>query len=595
MPIDSQRSTIKAVLAEIPPLPGVYRFVNAEGVVLYVGKAANLKKRVCSYFQQKRQSPRMKLMLAAIVNVEITVTASENAALLLESNLIKSLRPKYNILFRDDKSYPFLRLTNHPYSRLMFYRGKNSGDCFGPFPDSAAVRETIDMIQRLFRLRTCADAVFANRSRPCLLHGIGRCSAPCVNLISPINYASDTAGARVLLRGDSQGVEADLRTQMEAAAAAEDFERAAILRDRLRALAVMRGRHFVDDRKTPDADYVGAHCAHNECCVNVVMVRGGRHVGERRFFPAQAAAAEEGEVLAAFVDSNYGEHPPPRIVPSHHLASPPALPLVAHCVVAAPRGEQKLRAQQAADNAKHALVMRRSQQMAAVVKTRALGERLSLSPPPRRLECFDISHSMGEEPIAARVVFIDGAPHPAEYRRYKIAPERGGDDYASIHEAVARCYRRTVADHLPLPDLLIIDGGSGQVRAAAAALATIARPHIPLLGMAKGAARKVGEEKLITGDGEVLSLPPDDPALHLLQAVRDEAHRFAVAGHRRRRDKKRQVSVLEDIEGVGPNRRRQLITYFGGLRGLKAAGEDELIKIRGVGAQLARRIYDSLR
>jgi excinuclease ABC subunit C len=578
----------KAVITQIPPLPGVYRFVDSGGAPLYVGKAANLKKRVTSYFQKTRLSPRIRLMLTVVHNVEVTVTASDNAALLLENNLIKSLKPKYNILFRDDKSYPFLRLTRQPYAQVLHYRGvAGDDDCFGPFPDSDAVRKTIDMIQRLFRLRTCADTVFANRTRPCLLYGIGRCSAPCVNRITPAHYASDVASARALLTGDSRTVERDLRTRMEKAAEEEDFERAAVLRDRLRALAVLRERHFVDDRKTPNADYVGACCDEHGACVNVVMVRGGRRVGERRFFPVHAAGATESEVLAAFIAQHYGSTSPPKIVLSHRPTSLP-LPL-ASAVIRSPRGESKMRAQQAATNARLALALQRSHQLAAADKMQALADRLTLAKVPRRIECFDISHSMGEEPVASRVVFVDGAAQTAEYRRYKIAAA-GGDDCAAMHEAVRRCYRRAVSENAVLPDLLIIDGGVGQVRAAQAALQEVPTT-IFLLGVAKGAARKAGEETLIMADGEVMQLPPDDPALHLLQAVRDEAHRFAVDGHRKRRDKKRRVSTLEDIEGVGPQLRRRLLQHFGGLRGLKAAGEGELIKIEGVGVQMARRIY----
>lgn len=579
----------KFVLYNLPQLPGVYRFVNAQGAALYVGKAANLKKRVGSYFCKTRPSPRIRLMLAAMHRVEVTVTESAHAALLLENNLIKSLRPRYNILFRDDKSYPFLRFSRHPYPRLLFARGgKADGDSFGPFPDSGAVRDSINMLQRVFRLRTCADSVFANRSRPCLLHGIGRCSAPCVNLIPPADYAADAAGARALLVGDSRGVEADLQSQMNAAAAALEFERAAALRDRLRALSVLRAQHLVDDRQTPDADYLGAHCTDDAGCVNVVMVRGGRRLGEQRFFPAAPPNTTAEELLGAFIGQYYcGRQQPPKIIPSHR-PDPPSDSLP---ISIAPRGEQKKRACQAAENARIALQVRQSQQSTAAARVRALGERLQL-PPPGRIECFDISHSMGESPMAARAVFIDGAPRPAVYRRYAIAAP-GGDDCAAIGEAVERCYRRAVTEQSPLPDLLLIDGGVAQLRAARAALAQTTAT-IPIMALAKGKTRKPGLETLITADGEVIALPPTDPALHLLQAVRDEAHRFAVNGHRQRRDKKRNTSVLEQIEGVGPKLRREIMGHFGGWRGLKAAAAKEFIKVKGVGPHLAQNIYEAL-
>lgn len=573
----------------IPSLPGVYQFADGEGKTLYVGKAANLKKRVASYFHRTRHSPRIRLMLEAMRDVEVTVAASEHAALLLENNLIKALRPRYNIVFRDDKTYPRLRLTAHAYPRLMFARGesRDGGASFGPFPDVGAVRETINMLQRIFRLRTCADAAFVNRARPCLLHGIGRCSAPCVNAASPGQYAADVRGAKALLAGDGRGVEADLRAQMEAAAARLEFEKAATARDRLRALSVMRARHFVDDPDSADADYVGVHCEDGGACVNVATVRGGRRLGERRFFPENARAAAAAEVMSAFLGQHYGgAEAPPLIIPSVCPDPPP--PLLP--ITLSPRGAQKRRAEEAARNAAFALSLRRAQRGAAGEKLRALGERLRI-PPPSRIECFDVSHSGGESPVAARVVFIDGAPHSAQYRRYAIAA-KGGDDIAAIGEAARRCYRRVAAEKTPPPDLLVIDGGAAQLRAAQAAIP--AALSFPILAVAKGEGRKPGSEKIIGGGGKIMRWDSADPAFHLLLQVRDEAHRFAGDGHRLRRDKKRRTSVLEQIDGVGPKLRRALIGYFGGLRGLRAAGEEELIKIRGISPRLAKRIYDSL-
>lgn len=582
---DKPRAADRSVLKGIPSLPGVYRFVGQGGAVLYVGKASNLKKRVSSYFGRK-QSPRLRLMMRDMKKVEVTVAASEHAALLLENNLIKDLRPRYNILFRDDKSYPFLRLSDHPYPRLMFHRGNSDKDCFGPYPDSGAVRETINMLQRVFRLRTCADSVFSGRSRPCLLHGIGRCSAPCVNAVSPAGYAADVRGARALLFGDARGVEADLRTQMESASKSLNFEHAAALRDRLRSLAVVRARHFVDDPGAADADYVGAWIQDSGACVNVVMVRGGRRLGERRFFPSCPENSTVEEVVAAFVGYHYGGmENPPKIIASCLPDSPSPV------LVLAPRGEQRRRTEEAAQNARVALELKRAGESAALEKVRALGGLLDI-PPPARIECFDISHSAGEAPSASRVVFVDGAPRTSEYRRYSLSAP-GGDDPASIAEAVERCYVRAVREEAPLPQLMLIDGGIAQLRAALNALPPEAR-GIAAAGIAKGPGRVAGREKIITDSGEVLTPAPSDPAFHLLQAVRDEAHRFAVDGHRRRRDKRRRTSALERIEGVGPKLRRALVESFGGLRGLRAAGEEELIKIRGVSPKLARRIYEAI-
>ncbi len=582
----------KTILKRLPPLPGVYRFIGEKDTVLYVGKAGNLRKRVSSYFNPARLSPRIRLMIAAMRDVEITVTASEHAALLLENNLIKTLRPRYNILFRDDKSYPFLRLSGHAYPRLMFYRSdktaNKSDDLFGPFPDSNAIRKTVNMLQRIFHLRTCADSVFINRARPCLLHGIGRCSAPCVNFVTPAQYADDVRGAKQLLAGDSHGVEADLQQKMEAAAAELNFETAAVLRNRLRALAVVRAKHFVDVPGEKDADYVGVYCHQKSACVNLVSVRNGQRMGERRLF-SECANATAHEVLAAFIGQHYGDMQQPPQIFANHLPDPAPLPPLG---VSAPSGEQKRRTDEADNNARIALELRLAQTLKAADKLAALGDYLNM-PPPSRIECFDISHSSGEEPMAARVVFTDGEAQTAQYRRFAITPELGGKDTAAITEAVGRCYRRAVAESSPLPNLILIDGGITQLHAAQVAIPSVAK-HIPIIAIAKGAARKAGEETLLNSDGKIIHIPPTNAAFHLLQAVRDEAHRFAVAGHRHRRDKKRHTSSLENIEGVGPKRRRQLITYFGGLRELKAAGEEELIKIRGVSPSLAKRIYNFL-
>ena len=573
----------------IPPLPGVYQFVDGKGAVLYVGKAANLKKRVASYFHRTRHSPRIRLMLNAMRDVEVTVVASEHAALLLENNLIKELRPRYNILFRDDKTYPRLRMTAHAYPRLMYARGEatDGGASFGPFPDGGAVRETINILQRVFRLRTCADSAFANRARPCLLHGIGRCSAPCVNAVSPQQYAADVRGAKTLLAGDSRGVETELRARMADAAAQLEFEKAAALRDRLRALSVMRAKHFAEDSGSANIDYIGVHCENDDACVNVVMVRGGRRLGERRFFPEKTHSATPAETMAAFIGQHYAAvKTPPAIVvsvrPSPLPESPP--------IVASARGIQKRRAEDAARNAAVALSLRRAKRDSAAEKLRILGDRLGIAP-PARIECFDVSHSAGESPVAARVVFVDGAPHTSHYRRYAISA-KGGDDIAAIGEATGRCYRRIAAEKTPPPDMVLIDGGAAQLAAARAAIP--AAFSFPILAIAKGEGRRPGLEKLIAEDGEIMRWDETDSAFHLLQEVRDEAHRFAIGGHRLRRDKKRRTSSLEEIEGVGPKLRRALVGYFGGLRGLRAAGETELIKIRGVSPRLAKRIYDSL-
>ena len=578
-------------LSTIPSLPGVYRFVDKNQNPLYVGKALNLKKRVASYYNKSNRSPRIQLMLAKTNNVEITVTASEHAALLLENTLIKSLRPRYNIVFRDDKSYPCLRLTKHAYPRLMFARGEAKDEVsYGPFPDSHAVKETINLIQKVFRLRTCVDSVMANRSRPCLLHSIERCSAPCVNIISPAQYAADISGAKALLSGNAVVAEANLRHNMQEAADKEEFEKAASFRDRLRALAIMRTQHGIEALNIPDTDYIGAAIHNRDVCVNVLMVRGKKRIGERRFFSEIANKIngdDIGEILSAFISQHYSQmpKPPPVIIPCQRIAASPIAG-----VICAPRGENKHRAEEAAQNALIALQMKQSKKHSSQTKMNILAERLNI-PPPRQIECFDISHSSGESPMAARVVFIDGAPATAHYRRYAIRG-KGGGDTAAIGEAVTRCYQRVITEATTPPDLLLIDGGAGQLNAARRAMPPTLSPCI--IAITKAPGRKAGEEKIITVEGEVLYLADTDPAFHLLQAARDEAHRFAVSGHRRVRDKKRNISQLEQIEGVGANLRKILISHFGGLQTLRATSEAELVKIKGIGPHLAKRIYDFL-
>ena len=590
----------------LPRSPGVYRFIDREGRALYVGKAADLRNRVLSHLRQKNPSPRASAMLALALKVEIVTTASAAEALLVENNLIKELRPRFNVLFRDDKSYPFLRLSPHPYPRLHFYRGAKGADCFGPFPDSRAVRESIDSLQRAFRLRTCADGAFANRARPCLLHQIHRCSAPCVNKISPAAYAADAARARRLLRGGGGEIEAELQAQMEADAGAQRFEEAALLRDKIRALAAVRERHFAEDEARADADYVGVFCDGANACAHVEMVRGGRRIGQRRHFARHAKGATAGEVVAAFVGQRYAEFDPPRWIfvappPAAECRAPPGARLVAR-----PRGEDKKRALAAVANARHALLLREGEATARAVALRELADALDLPAPPARIECFDVSHTAGEETMAARVLAVDGEPHNAGYRRYKIRAA-ANDDYAATREAIFRSFaKKRRADNdaddaddadnaEPPPDLLLIDGGVGQITAARAALAAAGFADTPILALAKGKSRKPGDETLIKGDGEIVELDPRGAAFRVAQRIRDEAHRFAIAGHRKRRDRKRRESALASIEGLGPTKRRRLLAAFGGARGVAAASEENLLRIEGVGPALAARIAAAVR
>ena len=592
----------RRILSTLPTLPGVYQFYADDDVLLYVGKAAALKKRVASYFHKRQQSPRISLMLREAASLEVVVTASASEALLLENNLIKAKRPKYNILFRDDKSYPFLCLTKHPYPRLAFYRGTvkpGQAEYFGPFPDTNAVRETINILQRVFRLRTCTDGVLATRGRPCLLHSIGRCSAPCVNAIAAAEYGADAAQARAFLRGQSSTVADSLVQNMETAANDQRYEEAAVLRDRLRALAAVRRRHFAEDNDLADADYVGTAYADGRACVNVVMVRGGRRVGESRLFPEHTEQSDIPSIVGAFLAQYYKKQAPDKIF--LHDAPADWRDLAPHLqarVVDKPAAAARERVAAAQANAQQALLVRRGGDVRRNERLALLQKRLALPILPRRLECFDISHSGGEETVAARTVFIDGVAAKQHYRLYRIRAKTAGDDLAAMYEAVFRCYRRVAAADGELPSVLFIDGGNTQVAAALRALAAIGDARVaalPVIGVAKGASRRPGEETLIGGDGEVIRLSPTDGALHLIQALRDETHRFAVSGHRRRRDKKRSQSlVLDGIAGIGDDKKRRLMTAFGGLAALRAASAGELAKIAGIGPALAARIYKSL-
>ena len=601
----------RSAIAELPGAPGVYRFVNRRGDALYVGKARNLQKRVASYFQ-KDPAPRVRLMLARAAGVEATVTRSEDEALLLENNLIKTLKPRYNILFRDDKSYPFLRLTAHDFPRVMFHRGaakQNDGDRFGPFPDSPAVRKTVDIVQRAFQLRTCADSVFRNRSRPCLLHQVKRCSAPCVGKISPAQYAADVARARAFLSGRGDEALAEMTREMESASARRDYEAAADFRDRIRAAAVVRKKRFVDDPEAPDADYAGVHCENGAACVVVAMVRGGRHIGERRLFPANVSPEDDArDIAVAFLSQGYRAHPAPKRIALWPPLDPKtiraAAPDLAGKVSGTPRGDARLRAQSAANNARLALAMHLARGAATAQKLSAVAERLSLKSPPSRMECFDVSHTMGEEAVAARAVFVDGVPRAREHRRYVVKAATGGDDYGAMREAVYRRFRRGLDEGTPFPDVLLIDGGAGQVAAARAGMESalqeakaipVSGMDIPVVGIAKGPGRKSGTETLIMPDGESVQWRPDDEALLMLLSVRDEAHRLAVMGHRKRRDKKRRESVLDGVEGIGPKKRKALLSRLGGLKGLRAAGMSELSQVDGVGPALAQKIIQALR
>jgi excinuclease ABC subunit C len=596
---------LKAFLASLPNLPGVYRMIGADETVLYVGKARDLKKRVSSYFNKSGLSPRIQLMVAKIARVDISVTRTEAEALLLENNLIKTLSPRYNILFRDDKSYPYLMISGHAAPRLAYYRGTQDKKSryFGPYPNAWAVRETVNLVQRVFRLRTCEDSVFANRSRPCLLYQIKRCSGPCVNAISPEDYATDVKRAVLFLEGKEDELLQDLTARMQAAAEKLEFELAAAYRNQIQNLAKVREQQVIDRESERDADIIAAVSEQGVWCVALAMVRGGRHLGDRHFFPKNTEEVSGPEVLEAFIEQHYQDKPiPVRIILNQPLDTGALGELLSvqagHKVrmIHNPQGESKVWLAMAEKGAQVAVTQQQAQSASQEARLMALREALDM-PALARIECFDISHTMGEATVASCVVYDQGKMQNSEYRRYNISGITPGDDYAAMRDALTRRYRKLQESSEgdgKRPDLVLIDGGAGQLNIAREVMTELGASDIELIGVAKGPERKAGLEELIFTDSRVRHLRPDDPALHLIQTIRDEAHRFAITGHRARRGKARTHSTLEDVPGIGPTRRKTLLERFGGLQGVAGASVETLAQVPGISRELAQRIYDAL-
>ena len=597
----------KELLATLTDLPGVYRMLDASGNVLYVGKAKNLKKRVASYFRENLSSPRIALMVAQISSVETTVTRSEAEALLLENNLIKSLAPRYNILFRDDKSYPYIVISRDQYPRLGFFRGNTDrkSDFFGPFPSSTAVRESINLLQKMFRLRTCENSVFSNRSRPCLLYQIKRCSGPCVDLVAPETYAQDVQMASMFLQGRQQEVIGRLSAAMDHAAAELAFERAAIYRDQIQSLRHVQDKQYIESSKGEDVDIVVVVSEGGLLCVNLAMVRGGRHLGDKPQFPSNAGDSSPEEVLSAFLTQHYLIHPiPVCIYLNQGLVDQEVCDVLSELAkrpvsLVEPRQTMhKVWVSMAEQNARLAILARRGQLTRQEFRLDALQELVALDVEEGkeiRIECFDISHTQGESTVASCVVYQGNGMRKSEYRRFNIQDVQAGDDYAAIRQAVLRRYAKVVSGDSVAPALILIDGGKGQVASALSALEELGLSHLQMFGVAKGEARKPGLEMLVFADGrEPVQLPPEHPALHLIQEIRDEAHRFAISGHRAQRSKTRRTSRLEEIAGIGPKRRKALIAHFGGLQGITNAGVDQLTAVPGISRELAETIYTAL-
>ncbi len=601
----------KVFVQTLTSSPGVYRYFDAADELLYVGKASNLKKRVGSYFLKPRMEPRIAAMVAQIARVEITVTRTEGEALLLESQLIKSLKPRYNILLRDDKSYPYIYLsTGEDYPRLAFHRGAKNlkGKYFGPYPSTYAVRESLSLMQKLFKVRQCEDSYFRNRSRPCLQHQIGRCTAPCVQLIGVDDYASDVRYAQMFLEGRSKAVLDELGEAMEQASRALQFERAAILRDQVAALRQLQAQYHVQGANA-DMDVLACTIDAGMACVSVLFFRNGISLGTRDFFPRLPLEdAESPDVLAQFIAQYYLDRPVPReLILSEPIADQYLLAeLLAqqsgHAVElkSSVRGDRAQFLQMAQRNARASLTARLASRQTLGARFEDLKKVLELDVSPRRIECFDISHTMGEATVASCVVFGPEGPEKSHYRRFNIAGITPGDDYAAMHQALTRRFRKVAEGEGAKPDVLLIDGGNGQVAQALDVLSELGVGGIEVVGVAKGPGRRAGEEILVLARkaagtvGRELHPGSSSPALHLVAAVRDEAHRFAISGHRQRREKARERSVLEDVPGIGARRRAALLKAFGGLAGVEAAGVEELMSVKGIDRGLAERIYASL-
>ncbi|MBK1619166.1 excinuclease ABC subunit C [Lamprobacter modestohalophilus] len=598
----------RTAVSQIPADPGVYRMLDEAGTVLYVGKAKNLTRRVSSYFG-RALNRRLQVMVAQIADIQVTVTRTEGEALLLESDLIKTHQPRYNVLLRDDKSYPFIYLsTQDEFPRLSFYRGarKGSGRYFGPYPSAWAVRETLQLLQKLFPVRQCRDSFYRSRTRPCLQYQIKRCTGPCVGLVRAEDYALDVQDSIKFLEGRTDEVIAELGQRMEQAAEALEFERAATLRDQIATLQRIQQRQYVT-ADGGDVDIIAAVEEAGTVCVQVFFIRGGRNLGNKAFFPQVPADADQATVLSAFLAQFYVDKEiPPEVLlnaePDEAEFLTAALSERAGRRVALKhrlRAERARWVEMAVNNAALALKTRLGSRAGYARRLEALRDLLGLDALPQRMECFDISHTRGELTVASCVVFDDQGPRKSDYRRFNIDGITPGDDYAAMEQALLRRYRRVQAGEVPLPDLLFIDGGKGQLSAVMPVLDELGIDGVKLVGVSKGPDRKAGAEQLwlaeglADGDAAIIA-GAESPALHLVQQIRDEAHRFAITGHRQRRDKARRTSTLEGIPGIGPKRRQNLLRAFGGLRGLARAAPDDIARVDGISRELARQIHDAL-
>ena len=599
----------KSFLDHCSERAGVYQMYAEDKSHLYIGKAKNLKKRLASYFRCGIQNPRTRLLVSKITSIDVTVTNTETEALILERNLINANRPPYNVIFRDDKSYPYIRLSKHEFPRLSFYRGarKNSDQYFGPFPSSQSVRDSLNLLQKMFKVRQCEDSFYKNRSRPCLQHQIGRCSAPCVNLISADDYTDSVRQSVMFLEGKNETLNKELQDKMQDASDALKFEQAARYRDQISQLRRVQEKQYIEGKRG-NIDILGAAFEAGQACVQLLFVRQGRILGSRSFYPKAGIAETANDILEAFVGQHYlnenekGNNLPSEIITSVALDNAVELgeaskslfgkPLsITHNVKAA-RARWVSMAQQTAEQN---LLARLHSKQQVEERFEALQQALDLEEVPERIECFDISHSSGESTVASCVVFQKEGVKKSDYRKFNIEDITAGDDYAAMRQALSRRYTRLKKGEAALPDILLIDGGKGQMTQALDVLTELQIDQVLVIGVAKGTTRKPGLETLFIGSHEkAVSLKHDEPALHLIQQIRDEAHRFAISGHRARRDKTRRTSPLEEIDGVGPKRRQQLLKHFGGWQELNRASVEDIVKVPGISKKIAADIYAAL-
>lgn len=599
----------KTFIKTLPDQPGVYKMFNHENDVIYVGKARHLKRRVSSYFLKQHDSPKTTALVAQIASIEVIITRSENEALILENALIKKLRPRYNIVFKDDKSYPYLMLTDSPYPRLLSHRGERQAGSlyFGPYPTMSTARDSIHLLQKIFKLRNCEESVFAHRTRPCLQYQIQRCSAPCVNFISQEAYQQDVRRTQLFLQGKNETILNELIAEMNQAAEALNFEKAAVLRDKIATLRRVQEQQYVH-ADTGDVDVIVAIQKEGVVVVELLMIRHGQLIGSKAFFPKIPVEMSNADIISDFIAQHYLAVDEPRPIPKQIIISEinEDLDWLANTLseqaghkiklVHRVREEKRKWLQLALTNAEHALKTYQIDNTNMKQRFAALTSSLLLEQSPTRLECFDISHTQGEATVASCVVFDQNGPVKRDYRRFNIENITEGDDYAAMRQALMRRYLRVQKNEGKLPDILIIDGGKGQLSRAREVLIELGITEIGLLGIAKGPTRKAGMEHLFWNDNpQAIELPADSPALHLLQHIRDEAHRFAITTHRARRAKSRQSSSLQTIPGIGPKRRRQLLQHFGGLQELKRVSADDIAKVEGISQALAERIVSALR